>query len=141
MLLATAATLATHAVGAADEDADREKVQGIGGFFFRAKDPKALAAWYRDHLGIALTPTGDGSPGWQTQAGITSFTPFPMNTDYFGEGKMWMMNFRVGRLDKIAAQLQAKGIEVKVDPKPYPYGRFAHLKDPEGNSIELWQPA
>jgi glyoxylase I family protein len=142
MLLATAATLATHAVGAAEEDADQEKVQGIGGFFFRAKDPKALAAWYRDHLGITLTPEDYDSPPWQTQAGITVFAPFPMNTKYFGdERQTWMMNFRVRRLDKIVAQLQAKGIEVKVDPKNYPkQGRFAHLKDPEGNPLELWQP-
>jgi glyoxylase I family protein len=139
LMLAAAGTLAAHTVGAAAEEADAEKVLGIGGFFFRARDPKSLGAWYRDNLGIALT---NATPPWQTQAGTTVFAPFPMDTDYFGdESKAWMINFRVGHLDRIVAQLQAKGIAVKVDPKAYPYGRFAHLKDPEGNPIELWQPA
>ena len=87
---------------------EMEKVTGIGGFFFRAKDPKAL--------------------------GETS--------DYFGDPhKVWMLNFRVRDLDKMAAQLQAAGIEVKMDPQSYPNGRFARVHDPEGNPIELWQPA
>lgn len=119
-----------------------EKVAGIGGFFFRAHDPAALGRWYEQHLGIALTPTTENGTVWQQEAGPTSFTPFPEKTGYFGDPqKMWMINFRVHDLDKMAAQLQRAGIEVKVDPQSYPYGRFASLHDPEGNPIQLWQPA
>lgn len=142
MLLASAGTLSTSAFSAAPAQAGPEKVLGIGGFFFRAKDPKALAEWYRDHLGIALTPGDYDSLPWETQAGTTVFAPFPMDTKYFGdERQTWMMNFRVRHLDRMVTQLRRKGIEVKVDPKEYPNGRFAHLQDPEGNPLELWQPA
>ena len=118
----------------------KESVAGIGGFFFRANDPKALAQWYQDHLGVLITPQKAGDPVWQQQSGPTSFTPFPEKTSYFGDSsKQWMINFRVGNLDRLAAQLQAAGITVKVDATTYPYGRFARLHDPEGNGIELWQ--
>jgi glyoxylase I family protein len=121
---------------------EMEKVTGIGGFFFRAKDPKALALWYQQHLGVSRTPTSAGESPWQQEAGPTAFTPFKETSGYFGDmTKVWMLNFRVRDLDKMAAQLQAAGIEVKVDPQSYPYGRFARLHDPEGNPIELWQPA
>ena len=119
---------------------EMEKVAGIGGFFFRAKDPKALGQWYLDHLGIALTPTSHDSPVWEQEAGQTVFTPFPEKTDYFGDAsKTWMINFRVHNLQKLVAQLQKAGIEVNVDPDAT-YGHFARLHDPEGNPIELWQP-
>ena len=122
--------------------AEMEKVTGIGGFFFRAKDPKALALWYQQHLGILTILTSDGESAWQQEAGSTAFTPFPETSKYFGDPqKVWMLNFRVRDLVKMAAQLQAAGIEVKIDPQSYPYGRFARLHDPEGNPIELWQPA
>jgi predicted enzyme related to lactoylglutathione lyase len=69
------------------------------------------------------------------------FRSFKETSDYFGDAsKVWMLNFRVRDLDKMAAQLQAAGIAVKMDPQSYPYGRFARLHDPEGNPIELWQP-
>ena len=119
-----------------------EKVAGIGGLFFRAHDPKALANWYLQHLGITLTPTSEGAAVWQQEAGPTVFTPFPETTKYFGDpNRVWMVNFRVHDLDKMIAQLRAAGIEVK-DPESYPkLGRFARLQDPEGNPIELWQPS
>lgn len=119
----------------------KEMVTGIGGFFFRAHDPKALGQWYQDHLGITVIPKSSGDSAWTQQAGPTAFAPFPEATKYFGDpAKQWMMNFRVSDLDKMAAQLEAAGITVKVDPTAYPNGRFAHLHDPEGNPIELWQP-
>jgi glyoxylase I family protein len=118
-----------------------EKVMGIGGFFFRAKDPKALALWYQQHLGVGLIPTSAGDPVWQQEAGPTAFAPFPETSKYFGDTqKVWMLNFRVRDLDKMAAQLQAAGIDIKIYP-PDPTGRFARVHDPEGNPIELWQPA
>jgi len=121
---------------------EMEKVTGIGGFFFRAKDPKALGLWYQQHLGISLIPTSSGESPWQQEAGPTAFAPFKETTGYFGDTtKVWMLNFRVRDLDKMAAQLQAAGIEVKMDPQSYPNGRFARVHDPEGNPIELWQPA
>jgi len=121
---------------------EMEKVAGIGGLFFRAHDPKALANWYQQHLGIALTPTSEGGTVWQQEAGPTAFSPFPEKSGYFGDpGKVWMVNFRVHDLEKMVAQLRTAGIEVK-DPESYPnIGRFARLHDPEGNPIELWQPA
>lgn len=127
-----------HALG----ETRMEKVAGIGGLFFRARDPKALGNWYLQHLGIALTPTGEGGTVWQQEAGPTVFTPFPETTKYFGDpNKVWMVNFRVHDIDKMVAQLRTAGIEVK-DPESYPnVGRFARLHDPEGNPIELWQPA
>jgi glyoxylase I family protein len=133
-------------VGAAVRDGSAgemkmEKVTGIGGLFFRAHDPKALGRWYQEHLGISLTPSGEGDSVWQQEAGPTAFTPFAETSNYFGDPqKYWMVNFRVRDLDKMAAQLQAAGIAVKIDPESYPIGRFARLHDPEGNPIELWQP-
>ena len=120
---------------------EMEKVTGIGGLFCRAHDPKALGLWYLQHLGISLTPSSEGASVWQQEAGPTAFTPFPETTKYFGDPqKMWMVNFRVRDLDKMVAQLRMAGIEVKAYP-PDQNGRFAHLHDPEGNPIELWQPS
>jgi predicted enzyme related to lactoylglutathione lyase len=119
-----------------------EKVAGIGGLFFRAHDPHALGRWYLQHMGISLTPASYGAPVWQQEAGPTVFSPFPERSGYFGDPhKVWMVNFRVRDLDKMVAQLRTAGIEVKIDPRSYPNGRFARLHDPEGNPIELWQPS
>lgn len=121
---------------------EMEKVTGIGGFFFRAKDPKALGLWYQQHLGISVIPTSYEESPWQQEAGPTAFAPFKETSGYFGDAqKVWMLNFRVRDLDKMAAQLRNAGVEIKIDPKSYPNGRFARLHDPEGNPIELWQPA
>lgn len=117
-----------------------EKVLGIGGVFFRARDPQALAVWYESHLGINPVPTGYEDTPWTQQAGPTVFAAFDADTDYFGDDKqMWMINFRVADLDAMAAQLRKADIEVTIDPENYPNGRFARLKDPEGNPVELWQ--
>lgn len=121
--------------------AGREKVLGIGGLFFRARDPAALARWYETHLGVAPTPTRADQEPWRQEAGPTVFTPFPDTTDYFGaRDRAWMVNFRVRDLPAMVAQLRAGGIAVQVDTTAYPYGRFARLHDPEGNPIELWEP-
>jgi hypothetical protein len=95
-----------------------ERVNGIGGFFFRAKDPATLGQWYRDHLGVALVPPNYDELPWQQEAGPTAFAPFPETTAYFGDaGKVWMINFRVHNLDAMAAQLRADGIAVEIDPQ------------------------
>ena len=118
-----------------------EKVTGIGGLLFRAHDPAALGRWYQQHLGVTLAPSSYEESPWQQEAGPTAFAPFKETSGYFGDPqKVWMLNFRVRDLDKMAAQLQAAGIEIKIYP-PDPTGRFARVHDPEGNPIELWQPA
>jgi glyoxylase I family protein len=118
-----------------------ETVIGIGGLFFRAKDPVALSHWYRDHLGVTPTPTNYDDAPWQQAAGPTVFAPFPSQSEYFGDAKqVWLVNFRVRDLDAMTAQLRGAGIAVTIDPEAYPNGRFARLHDPEGNPIELWEP-
>jgi glyoxylase I family protein len=119
-----------------------ERVVGIGGLFFRSREPQQLAQWYQLHLGIDPVPTDYSHQAWQQAAGPTAFSPFPMDTDYFGSPQQaWMVNFRVRDLDAMVAQLRKSNIAVKVDPEKYPNGRFARLHDPEGNPIELWEPA
>jgi glyoxylase I family protein len=137
-----AATVQAKAIGLGPKgEKAMERVVGIGGFFFRAKDPKALAKWYEGNLGILPVPDSYGTPSWRTEAGTTVFAPFPKNTSYFGDpNQQWMINFRVRDLDKMAAQLRANGNTVEVDPELYPNGRFAKVLDPEGNPIQLWQP-
>lgn len=118
-----------------------EKADGIGGFFFRAKNPAELAKWYEDNLGIAVVPDDYDKPAWRTGAGTTVFAPFRQDTEYFGDRKnQWMINFRVRDLDAMAEQLRAGGAAVEIDPQTYPNGRFAQLFDPEGNPVQLWQP-
>lgn len=116
-----------------------EKVLGIGGFFWRSKDPKALGKWYEQHLGIIGDSESYDSIPWRQEAGTTIFVPFKQDTTYFSADKQWMVNFRVSDLKAMVAQLEAAGIAVEVDPEHYPNGWFATLKDPEGNTIQLWQ--
>jgi len=117
-------------------------ILGIGGFFFRAKDPAELATWYERHFGINQVPQDYDAQAWQQQAGTTVFAPFDQDSDYFGSpDQTWMLNFRVSDLDAAVAELRGHNITVEVDPDSYPNGRFARLADPEGNPIQLWQPA
>lgn len=119
-----------------------ERVNGIGGFFFRASDPAALADWYARVLGVDPIPKDYETKPWVQATGPTAFAPFDAATDYFGDPeKQFMLNFRVRDLDKMAAQIEAAGTRVMRDPKAYPNGRFARFVDPEGNPVELWQPA
>jgi glyoxylase I family protein len=115
-----------------------ERVAGIGGFFFRAADPQALADWYETALGISSMAT---QWSWQQEAGPTVFAPFPADTDYFGAREQQvMLNFRVRDLDAMLAQLRAAGATVEDEIAEADYGRFGHAADPEGNRFELWEP-
>ncbi|WP_193143344.1 MULTISPECIES: VOC family protein [unclassified Meridianimarinicoccus] len=120
-------------------------ITGIGGVFFRARDPQALAAWYDTHFGINPVPQGPDDTVWMQAAGPTVFAPFAEDTEYFGrKEQQFMLNFRVPDLDAAIADLRAAGIEVTPwpqTPEMEAVGRFAHLTDPEGNRVELWQPA
>lgn len=122
---------------------DRVKVDGIGGVFFRAKDPAGLAQWYLNHLGIDLVPTSEDGQPWIQQGGPTVFATFDSDTDYFGSdnSKQFMLNFRVSNLNGLIAQLRDAGIDVSSPEEMPPIGWFARLYDPEGNPVELWQPA
>ncbi|SFI70524.1 MULTISPECIES: VOC family protein [Microbacterium] len=113
-------------------------VTGIGGLFFRSRDPEVRAAWYREHLGIEAGHDGI----WQQDAGMTVFAPFPETSDYFAEDQTFMLNLRVTDLAALAARLEAAGIPVerRTEWDTEDYGTFARIHDPEGLPIELWQP-
>ncbi|MFQ1700838.1 VOC family protein [Loktanella agnita] len=118
-----------------------ERVAAIGGFFFRAKDPKALAAWYDAHLGVNPVPAGPDDAPWMQAEGPAVFAPFAVDTDYFGSmEQQWMLNFRVRDLAAMITQLEAAGIEIGRRDEMEGVGSFARIHDPEGNPIELWQP-
>ena len=123
-------------------------VLGIGGLFFRARNPEVLTNWYREHLnvgpGCSAIGAGEASDewSWMAQGGPVVFTPFPEDSNYFAQDKPYMLNLRVGDLAALIAQLKAAGISVETrdewnDPN---VGQFARIHDPEGNPIELWQP-
>lgn len=122
-------------------------VLGMGGLFFRAQDPDALTAWYRDMLGVGAgcDATGEGEASewfWQVQGGPMVFAPFKATTDYFPADKAFMINLRVRDMAGMIETLSAAGVAVETrgewdSPET---GRFARIHDPEGNAIELWEP-
>ncbi len=115
-----------------------ERVLGIGGVFFRSRDPEALGAWYREHLGL---PVEEGPYAMFQAEGQTLWSPFPADTDYFGPGgKQFLLNFRVADLDAMLDQLRAAGVDVDDRVEDSEHGRFGWFADPEGNRVELWQP-
>ncbi|MEY9926675.1 putative enzyme related to lactoylglutathione lyase [Catenulispora sp. GP43] len=116
-----------------------ERVLGIGGHFLRAADPAALTAWYRDCLGLDMDEHGQ----WAQEPGPTVFAAFDAETDYFGSrAQQVMLNFRVRDLDAMLRQLRDKGSDVADDVQEMDgIGRFGWVTDPEGNRIELWEPA
>jgi predicted enzyme related to lactoylglutathione lyase len=116
-----------------------ERVLGIGGYFIRATDPEALNEWYTECLGLDADENGL----WRQGTGPTVFATFETETDYFGSrAQQTMLNFRVRDLDAMLAQLRDKGADVAKETQDMPgVGRFGWVTDPEGNRIELWQPA
>jgi len=118
------------------------KVTGLGGIFFKSRDPAALAAWYAKHLGLAAEEWGGVRFDENEQRpGYTLWSPFAADTRYFGAGaQAYMINFRVDDLDALLAQLRADGVEVDERIEQSEFGRFGWIVDPEGTRIELWQP-
>ena len=134
-------------------DKEGPRVTGVGGFFFKAQNPAKLADWYREHLGVALQPGGQGANApqfhsfeWREKdhpekAGATVFSIFPADTKYLGAGSsQFMVNFRVANLERLLSQLRQQGVKVddKIDDESN--GRFGWAMDPEGHRIELWEP-
>jgi catechol 2,3-dioxygenase-like lactoylglutathione lyase family enzyme len=124
------------------------RVTGIGGVFFKAKNTKKLADWYRRHLGLPVDPNWSGwTFEWRDAAqpkvkGQTIWSVFDRDTKYFGPGKQpFMINYRVANLKRVLSALKREG--VWIDPKSgeaSEYGKFAWIRDPDGNRIELWEP-
>lgn len=122
-----------------------KKVTGIGGVFFKCKDPQAIKDWYQANLGLNMTPYGVNFE-WRDaedpdKKGSTAWNPFPETTKYFEpSGKDFMINYRVGNLEALVAELQQAGVTIVDKIEAYDYGKFVHIMDPEGNKIQLWEP-
>ena len=121
-----------------------KRVTGIGGIFFKSKDPKSLGAWYRDHLGLDVTDWGGAIFNWGglgSEKGITIWSAFKSDTTYLEPGTAsFMVNFRVADLHALLAALRAEGCNVEDRTEESEQGKFGWVIDPEGNKVELWEP-
>ena len=121
------------------------RVTGVGGIFFKAKDPESLYRWYEKHLGLKREPHGQGvSLHWSDDDRPdpqTAFAIFPADTKYFDPSRAsFMIDFRVDDIDALLAALKSEGVTIDPHREDADYGRFAWIMDPEGNRIELWEP-
>jgi len=123
-----------------------QRVTGIGGIFFKADDPEKLYRWYAEHLGIERDETTAVNFHWRdandpSKQGQTVWALFPRNTTYFEPSRSaFMLNYRVENLDALLELLAREGVEIDPHRENFDYGRFAWIRDPEGNRIELWEP-
>lgn len=123
-----------------------KRVTGLGGVFFKSKDPAKLKDWYRAHLGIGLETSGEVMFEWREkddpqQLGLTVWNPFPQDTKYFEPSQAaFMLNYRAADLDELLAALRNEQVEIVGEIQACEYGRFAWVIDPEGNRVELWEP-
>jgi predicted enzyme related to lactoylglutathione lyase len=123
-----------------------KRVTGIGGIFFKSKDPKALSAWYKTHLGIGVEDWGGAAFRWKGPenpegGGTTVWNPFSADTSYFAPSTAsFMINYRVEDLHAVLTALRAEGVQVEEKVEESEYGKFGWVIDPEGNKLELWQP-
>lgn len=121
-----------------------KRVTGIGGIFFKARDPAALSAWYRDHLGLDVTDWNGAIFNWGgegSEPGMTIWSPFAADTTYMAPSTApFMINFRVAELDALLSALRTEGCNVVDKTDTSEQGKFGWVIDPEGNKIELWQP-
>lgn len=129
----------------ADEEKIIKKVTGIGGIFFKCKDPKKIKEWYKTHLGLNTDEYGTNFEWYQgadsTKKGYTQWSPFKESTKYFEPSqKDFMINYRVENLEALVAQLKKEGVTITDTIESFDYGKFVHILDPEGNKLELWEP-
>jgi predicted enzyme related to lactoylglutathione lyase len=122
-----------------------KKVTGIGGIFFKCKDPKAINEWYKTHLGFDTGPYGTSFEWRQiddsTKKGLTQWNPFAENTKYFEPStKDFMINYRVENLEALVEELRKENVTIVDKIETYDYGKFVHILDIEGNKIQLWEP-
>jgi len=122
-----------------------KKVTGIGGIFFKCKDPNKIKEWYQKHLGLDTNPYGASFEWYEepdsTKKALTQWTPFPETTKYFDpSGKDFMINYRVADLVGLVEELKKEGVTILDSIETYDYGKFVHILDAEGNKIQLWEP-
>lgn len=123
-----------------------KRVTGIGGVFFKSRDPKALGAWYKTHLGIDVQPWGGASFDWNGPdnpggVGTTVWSLFPADTRYLApSAAAFMVNYRVADLAALLEVLRSEGVQVEGKVEESEFGKFGWVIDPEGNKLELWQP-
>lgn len=122
-----------------------KKVTGIGGIFFKCKDPNAVSEWYKTHLGIEAGQYGASFEWLQkddsTKKGTTQWTPFKEATKYFEPStKEFMINYRVENLEALVEELKRENVTILDNIETYDYGKFVHILDIEGNKIQLWEP-
>ncbi len=127
------------------QEGSYKKVTGIGGIFFKCKDPKKMREWYKTHLGLQTNAYGAVFEWRQgadtTQKGFTQWSPFAETTKYFAPStKDFMINYRVQDITALVADLKLQGVTVTDSIETYDYGKFVHILDMEGNKIELWEP-
>ena len=128
-----------------DEPLKIGRVTGIGGIFFKCKDPKSVREWYQTHLGLNTNPYGAVFEWYQgvdsTKKGFSQWSPFKETTTYFEPStKDFMINYRVDNMEVLIAELKKNGVTVLDTIASYDYGKFVHVLDVEGNKIELWEP-
>lgn len=128
-----------------EESQPTKRVTGIGGIFFKCKDPGKVREWYQKHLGLHTNQYGAVFEWRQgedpTQKGFTQWSPFKESTKYFEPSpKDFMINYRVADLEKLVEELKKEGVTVVDTIETYDYGKFVHILDVEGNKIELWEP-
>src|ERR1700712_235750 len=126
-------------------DTTMKKVTGIGGIFFKCKDPNKMREWYNTHLGVDAGKYG-AKFEWRQEAdptkkGVTQWSPFSETTKYFEPSTSdYMINYRVENLDALVEQLKAEGVTIVDKVEDSDYGKFVHIMDLEGNKVELWEP-
>ena len=122
-----------------------KKVTGLGGIFFKCKDPKKMKEWYKTHLGLNTNDYG-ATFEWReaedsTKKGSTIWSPFAETTKYFEPStREFMINYRVENLEGLVEQLKTEGVTIVDKIESYDYGKFVHIIDLEGNKVELWEP-
>lgn len=121
------------------------KVTGVGGVFFKCRDPKMIKEWYGKHLGLEINEYGSTFEfrlaDEPEKPGYLQWSTFPANTNYFSPSeKDFMVNYRVANIEALVAELKEAGVKVLDEIEEYEYGKFVHILDPEGNKVELWEP-